>query len=746
MSRINNIPVLINKSIKTIKEEGFNAFVVKSLTFVTIHLHIKKQLDPFMNPCSYFMDVLFINGCYLPHPSRYRVEHQREQLYANGIVSNVVFYDNLTIDLVKNYRCFIFFRCPSTEKVIQFIEFAKKNNKTVLFDIDDLVIDTKYTDKIKYVQSMSDEEKEVYDDGVNRMQETLRMCDAAITTTNRLASELRNYVPEVFINRNTASERMVELSLEAIQHKNEINSIRKAQNSIIIGYFSGSITHNDDIQMISPVLNEILSEHPNVFLYLAGELDMPQEFILFKDQIILSKFEDWEKLPAKIASVDINIVPLEDTIFNQAKSENKWVEASLVKVPTIASRVGAFEQMIENGVTGILCNNNNEWYDALNELINNEEKRISLAENAFQYAIKHCTTIYTGYPLTKYIKNKLKPNIAFVLPSLNTSGGVLVALEHCRILRKAGYDVLLIDEGVDQQKTVQINEELPAINKNNTAIHGSFDKVIATLWTTVSFLALYPNIKQRYYLVQNFETDFYLHGQLNKKHANQTYNVCFPLKYITISRWCQKWLKEDFEKNASYAPNGLDIELFQPQKRSFNEKIRILVEGNSKDYYKNVDESFRIVERLPPEKFEIWYMSYLGEPKPWYRVDKILINIPHDEVVEIYRQCHILLKSSILESFSYPPLEMMATGGFAVVAKNEGNSEYLIDGENCLLYKTGDIEGALNAIERICSDETLRNNLFENGLKTAQSRSWKNIEKEILRLYDIYEDSYHEPL
>ena len=151
MSRINNIPVLINKSIKTIKEEGFNAFVVKSLTFVTIHLHIKKQLDPFMNPCSYFMDVLFINGCYLPHPSRYRVEHQREQLYANGIVSNVVFYDNLTIDLVKNYRCFIFFRCPSTEKVIQFIEFAKKNNKTVLFDIDDLVIDTKYTDKIKYV-------------------------------------------------------------------------------------------------------------------------------------------------------------------------------------------------------------------------------------------------------------------------------------------------------------------------------------------------------------------------------------------------------------------------------------------------------------------------------------------------------------------------------------------------------------------------------------------------------------------
>jgi len=731
------ISVLINKSKETLINNGFKTFIVKSLFYIRRHSQFFKSDNRSLDLSCYFMDVLFINGCYLPHPHRYRVEHQREQLYANGIESNEISYDNLTSNLVNNYRCFIFFRCPATEKVIHFIEIAKKNNKIVLFDVDDLVIDTKYTDRIKYVQSMSDKEKKEYDDGVNRMQKTLRMCDGAITTTNQLASELRNYISEVFINRNTASERMVELSLEAIQNKNEINSIRKTQNSIIIGYFSGSITHNDDIQMISPVLIKILIEHPNVFLKLVGKLDLPQELIPIKNQIIFAKFEDWEKLPAIIASVDINIVPLEDTIFNRAKSENKWIEAALVKVPTIASKVGAFEQMIENGVTGILCKNNEEWYIALRELIINKEKRISLAENAFQYVIKHCTTIYTGYPLTKYIKNKLKPNIAFVVPSLNTSGGVLVVLEHCKILKNAGYDILLIDEGVDQQKTAQINEELPAININSTSINGSFDKVVATLWTTVSFLATYPNIKQRYYLVQGFETDFYPHGQLFKKHANQTYNACFPLKYITVSKWCQKWLNEDFEKNAFYAPNGLDIELFQPRKRSFNEKIRILVEGNCIDYYKNVDESFQIIEKLPPEKFEIWYMSYLGEPKPWYRVDKTLINIPHDKVPEIYRQCHILLKSSILESFSYPPLEMMATGGFAVVSKNEGNSEYLIDGENCLLYKSGDIAGAVSAIERICSDETLRNLLYENGLKTAQSRSWKNIEKDILQLYDI---------
>ena len=62
-----------------------------------------------------------------------------------------------------------------------------------------------------------------------------------------------------------------------------------------------------------------------------------------------------------IAEVDINLAPLEQSIFNEAKSENKWVEAALVKVPTVASNVGAFQRMIVSGETGILCDTEDEW-------------------------------------------------------------------------------------------------------------------------------------------------------------------------------------------------------------------------------------------------------------------------------------------------------------------------------------------------------------------------------------------------
>ena len=128
-------------------------------------------------------------------------------------------------------------------------------------------------------------------------------------------------------------------------------------------------------------------------------------------------------------------------------------------------------------------------------------------------------------------------------------------------------------------------------------------------------------------------------------------------------------------------------------------------------------------------------MSYNAQPKEEYRVDRFLHAVPYEQVAEVYAQCDILLKSSWLESFSYPPLEMMATGGACVVAPNGGNSEYLRDGENCLLYPLGDEDAAARAIERIVNDPSLRQRLREGGLETARSRDWGLVRPEILRQY-----------
>ena len=333
----------------------------------------------------------------------------------------------------------------------------------------------------------------------------------------------------------------------------------------------------------------------------------------------------------------------------------------------------------------------------------------------------------------------MKQNIVFVTPTLQISGGMSVILKHCVMLKKAQYDVTLINQGNEKLEEIEKDGvKLNVVSYNDVSIGATIEKAVATLWTTANFLEIYAKIKQRYYLVQGFETDFYQAGECFKMSANRTYCLNISVKYITISKWCQKWLQNKYKKEVKYAPNGIDEKSFYPIRREWSgRKIRILIEGNSNDYYKNVDESFKIVDLLDKEKYEIWFMSYLGNPKEGYHVDKFLHKIPYEEVPQIYRECDILIKSSILESFSYPPLEMMATGGYVVVAPNDGNVEYLRDGENCLFYEHENLKTAVDAIERVRTDKNLRDLLYENGIKTAKARDWDDVQDEILNLYDV---------
>ena len=726
---------LTKKTVKTLREDGFHKVGQKARLYLKRNREAKSE-GRYTDGC--FRDVLFVNGCNesLPHPGRYRVTHQREQLESLGITTGEVYFQNLQIDTLRCYRIIIFFRCPYTDLIGNFVELAREMNKTILYDVDDLVIDTVYTDMIPYLDTMEEKQRKDYDANVRSMGKLLRLCDGAITTTSCLAQELEQYVPEVFINRNVASEEMVQLSLQALEQQ-KVFRVGTEPDTVRIGYFSGSITHNDDFQMILSVLVSLLKDYPKLQLHVVGELDVPEELSSYTDQIITHPFSDWRELPAVIARVDINLAPLTSNTFNRAKSENKWVEAALVKVPTVASDIGAFHEMVENGRTGILCQNTGQWEEALRALIEQPSYRELIGQAAFDYCREYCVTARTGTGLAEFLRKRQKENIAFILPSFQVSGGVMVALQHARILRKTGRDVLLlsIDERGKEKWYDFENCRFPVINCADSRFLGTIDQAVATMWSTVDYLERIPSIQRKCYLVQNYEPDFYDPGDPLRLQARKTYGFHPQLHYLTISKWCRDWLSQRFGHEVSYAPTGLDPDKFTEKERTMDGKIRILIEGDSTAQHKNVDESFRIVELLDKEKYEVWYMAYHGTPKDWYRVDKFLSQVPYEQVQDVYEQCDILLKSSLLESFSYPPLEMMAAGGYVVAVKNAGNSEYLEDGVNCLTYPAGDIARGAEAIGHICRDEQLRRHLRENGRRTADSRAWQELREEIVNLY-----------
>ena len=79
---------------------------------------------------------------------------------------------------------------------------------------------------------------------------------------------------------------------------------------------------------------------------------------------------------------------------------------------------------------------------------------------------------------------------------------------------------------------------------------------------------------------------------------------------------------------------------------------------------------------------------------------------------------------------------MMASGGYVVAILNDGNAEYLRNRQNCLVYERGDLEAGVAAIEEIARDSSLRATLYEEGLRTAQERSWERISTSIVDAYE----------
>lgn len=707
-----------------------------------------------------FVDVLFINGCdyAVPHPIRYRVTHQADQLESMGISTAVVNAWELLDDHVRCARTFIVFRCPYFEGLDNFVRLAHASNKKVFFDIDDLVIDTKYTDQIPYVAAMGPEDRAVYDDGVRRYGQAMMLCDGVITTTDQLAEELRGYLDLVFVNRNVASQDMVGLSLRALSERDGLalkaeedvseaererwevaHALREGHRGFTLGFFSGSITHNPDLELITPALLRLMRAHDDVYLQVVGEIEPPADFVGLEDRVTVRPFLPWQDLPDLLANIDVNLAPLEDTIFNRAKSENRWVEAGLVGVPTVASNVGALADAITQGVDGLLCDTADDWYEALERLYADEGLRHELGEAARVECMAHHVTVTSGRALADFIVSQRATNAVFVLFSNQMSGGVIVAMKHAQILREAGWDVGFMSLHTDNEgHWLDVEGERYWVLSGDVGPYrGRLDKMVATMWATVPYTQHYFNAGQSYYLVQNRENEFYPLNTQQFRDATATYGYGPDITHVTISPWCKQWLEEDYgREGVRIAPNGLDLGRFQPVERDWSGKVRILVEGDSESEHKNVDESFRIIERLDPEKYEVWYLSYRGRPKSWYRVDRFFQAVPHDEVARVYQQCHVLLKTSVLESWSYPPLEMMATGGQVVVLANGGNAAYLVDGENALVFERGEDERAAELIERIVADEALRECLRLGGLETVARYDWELVRDQVIALYE----------
>jgi glycosyltransferase involved in cell wall biosynthesis len=246
------------------------------------------------------------------------------------------------------------------------------------------------------------------------------------------------------------------------------------------------------------------------------------------------------------------------------------------------------------------------------------------------------------------------------------------------------------------------------------------DWAVATGWQTVQALERLP-ARHKAYFVQSDESRF-TEDPETRDEILATY--LHRYQYLTEARWIQRWLKNLFGHDAWYVPNVIDPDIVHPAEpiTPRGDRLRVLLEGPIDIPFKGMADAFAAVA---PLDCEVWCVSSLGRPRPSWRCDRFFERVPMDNMKYIYSSCDVLLKMSQVEGFFGPPLEMMACGGMAVVAKVTGYDEYIVDEHNALVVNPGDVEGARAAIQRLIDDPNLRERLIANGRTTAEAWRWQ---------------------
>ena len=330
--------------------------------------------------------------------SRYRVDHLREQLFIQGIASDCIDEDNVNKVIVENYNSIVVYRSSDYSAIETLCNKAKNKGISVYYDIDDLIFEYSL---IKDLEFLNDDEYKDFNCYTQKIKKTMDLCDGYIVSTNCLKKQVQKLFlnKPVVVNRNVASLEMLSIS------ENEIKK-EKNNNEIIIGYFSGTKTHNADFESIKSVLIDLMKNNDNVKLLIGGQIILPNEFASFQNRIKRFDFVDWKSLPHLISQVDINLMPLENTVFHECKSENKWMEAGLVSVPTVASWNEELGSVIHDGVDGFLCKNTEEWQKKLNLLAESKELRQYISKNVHKRVVTEYTTFTVESIVPVFLKVK----------------------------------------------------------------------------------------------------------------------------------------------------------------------------------------------------------------------------------------------------------------------------------------------------------------------------------------------------
>lgn len=258
------------------------------------------------------------------------------------------------------------------------LERLKKAGKRIVYDIDDDIFSLTPNNPAFHVISR---------DNQTAAAACMKLADAVTVTTEVLQSRIAQVTgvsPIVIPNALDTSDRWLPTEKTGSPDGNKRI------------FWQGSSTHAADWEVCIAAVDRIMAEHKNVRLVLLGflppvvieRLSQPH----WKGKVEHVGFSDPETYFEIIHHVraEVGIAPIAPEQFNEAKSPIKWLEATLIGMPVVASDMEPYSSVIEHGVNGSLVKTQLDWHRELYKYITMkpDERRaiVAKAREVAEYA------------------------------------------------------------------------------------------------------------------------------------------------------------------------------------------------------------------------------------------------------------------------------------------------------------------------------------------------------------------------
>jgi hypothetical protein len=207
------------------------------------------------------------------------------------------------------------------------------------------------------------------------MQNIIKDVDYITTTTERLA--------DVFRDRRDQDIETVKVLPNYMPDDYQHPPFDNSPN-VVIGYFGGA-SHFSDLNLthVTKAIKRLMRKDRNLHF---KTINMP---MAMNTPVARTHFEDGKRGEKWVTEVfptlkmDICIIPVIDNIFNQGKSNIKWMESTRMGAATVCSNVGPYADL-PDGVTLKVSNHYYPWLHALEKLIYDVEFRKQQVKNAQQ--------------------------------------------------------------------------------------------------------------------------------------------------------------------------------------------------------------------------------------------------------------------------------------------------------------------------------------------------------------------------